>query len=150
MLAAHPRRIAAATRGISPRRLRTERILGEWTAVDVLAHLRCCADARGDFIPRILAEKRPTLRAIDPRTLFKTTPYRELAFADSLRAFARQRARHLKLLRSLSRAEWDRTAIVTGGGFARERSVLFYAAWIARHEPAHVGHIERAFVSRAR
>jgi len=150
MLAEHSRRIIVATADISARRLRTERILGEWTAVDVLAHLRCCADARGDFIPQMLAEKGPTLRAIDPRTLFKTRPYRDLEFADSLRAFTRQRARHLKLLRSLSRAEWERTAIVTGGGLARERSVLFYAAWIARHEPAHVRHIERAFVSPAR
>jgi len=52
-------------------------------------------------------------------------------------------------LRPLSRADWKRTAIVTGGGLARERTVLFYAAWLARHEPAHVRHIER-FVSRAR
>ena len=150
MLAAHPRRIAAATARASASRLRTERILGEWTAVDVLAHLRCCADARGDFIPRILATKRPTLRAIDPRTLFKTTPYRALEFADSLRAFTRQRARHLKLLRSLSDAEWERTAIVTGGGLARERTVFFYAQWLARHEPAHVRHIERSSISGPR
>lgn len=143
MLEEHPRRIAAATAEVSPSRLRTERILGEWTAVDVLAHLRCCADARGDFIPRILAEHRPTLRAIDPRTLFKTTPYRELAFAGSLRAFTRQRAKLVKSLGSLSPEEWERTAIVTGGGLARERSVLFYAAWLARHEPAHVRQIER-------
>src|SRR5919109_3111570 len=99
MLEEHPRRIAAAARGIAAPRLRGKRILGEWSAVDVLAHLRCCADARGELIPRILAERRPTLRAIDPRTLFKTTPYRDLDFATSLRAFTRQRARHLTLLR---------------------------------------------------
>ena len=150
MLAEHPRRIAAAAHGVSAKRLRTERILGEWTAVDVLAHLRCCADARGDFIPRILGERRPTLRAIDPRTLFRTTSYRDLEFAESLRAFTRQRAKHLRLLRSLPKTEWERTAIVTGGGLARERTVLFYAQWLARHEPAHVRHIERAFVSRVR
>ena len=150
MLDEHPRRLATATKDLSAARLRRERILGEWTAVDILAHLRCCADARGDFIPRILAEKRPTLRAIDPRTLFKTTPYRDLEFADSLRAFTRQRARHLKLLRALTRAEWERTAIVTGGGLSRDRSVLFYAAWLARHEPAHVRHIEAMNVSARR
>lgn len=149
MLAEHPRRIATATAAIPGSRLKKERILGEWTAVDILAHLRCCADARGEFIPRILAERRPTLRAIDPRTLFRDTTYRDLEFAQSLRAFTRQRVRLLKLLRSLSSKEWERTAIVTGGGLARERSVLFYAAWLARHEPAHVRHFER-FVSHAR
>ena len=34
-------------------------------------------------------------------------------------------------------------AIVTGGGPARERSVLFYARWLARHERTHVKHIAR-------
>jgi len=152
MLEEHPRRIAAATKGVAPARLRRERILGEWTAVDVLAHLRCCEDARGDFIPLMLATRRPTLRAIDPRTLFKKVDYRELEFAASLKAWQRQRSRLLKLLNGLPRSGWSRTAVVTGGGLSRERTVLFYASWLARHEPAHVGHIERAFanVSRAR
>ncbi len=53
-------------------------------------------------------------------------------------------------LRMLPRKDWSRTAIVTGGGPARERTVLFYAAWLARHEPAHVRHIERAFAHARR
>jgi len=38
---------------------------------------------------------------------------------------------------------WSRTAIVTGGGPARERTVLFYAEWVARHERPHVKQIAR-------
>ena len=110
---------------------------------DVLAHLRSCADARGDFIWAILAEDRPTLRAINPTTWIEQTDYRELEFAPSFRSFARQRARLLRLLRSLSEKGWTRTAIVTGGGPARERTVLFYAQWVARHERPHVKQIAR-------
>jgi hypothetical protein len=138
-----PRRIAAATAGVAETALCDLPILGEWSARDVLAHLRSCADARGDFIPKILAERRPTLRAIDPRTLIERTNYRELEFGPSFRAFRRQRARLLSLLRALPRDGWSRTAIVTGGGPARERTVLFYAQWLARHERTHVRHIER-------
>lgn len=145
MLEEHPRRIAAATRGVAARRLRTDRILGEWTAVDVLAHLRACADARGDVIPLILDGRHPTLRAIDPRKLIEETDYRELDFATSFRAFARQRARLARLLRSLPRDAWSRSATFTGFGTPRARSVLFYAGWVARHERAHTRHIERAF-----
>lgn len=148
LLEEHPRRIAAATADVSAKRLRDEPVLGVWSARDVLAHLRACSDARGDFIPKMLEAKRPTLRAIDPRALLETTDYRTLEFAPSFRAFARQRARLLTLLRKLPRKDWSRTAIVTGGGPARERTVLFYAAWLARHEPAHVRHIERAFAAR--
>jgi len=143
MLEEHPRRIAAATAGISAARLRDEPVLGEWSARDILAHLRSCSDARGEFIPKILASQRPTLRAIDPRTLIESTNYRKLEFASSFRAFARQRARLLRLLQALPRGGWVRSAIVTGGGPARERTVLFYGAWLARHERAHVRHIER-------
>ncbi len=150
LLEEHPRRIAEATAGIGARRLRDEPILGVWSARDVLAHLRACSDARGDFIPKVLAAKRPTLRAVDPRALIETTNYRTLEFAPSLRAFTRQRMRLVRLLAALPRDDWSRTAIVTGGGPARERTVLFYAAWLARHEPAHVRHIERAFVDARR
>ena len=142
MLEEHPRRIAAATADVPPARLRRDRVLGEWTATDILAHLRCCSDARGDFIPLILAERRPTLRAIDPRSLLEQVDYRELEFRASLRTYTRQRGRLVALLKKLPRASWSCTAMVTGGGPARERTVLFYAQWLARHEPAHVKHIE--------
>lgn len=145
MLEEHPRRIAAATRGVAPKRLRTERIIGEWSAVDVLAHLRACADARGDVIPEILAGRDEPLRAVNPRTLIESTNYRELDFASSFRAFVRQRVRLLKVLRALPRGAWSRSALFTGFGTPRERDVLFYAGWIVRHERAHVRHIERAF-----
>ena len=138
-----PKRIRALTAGISPERLRKAKVLGEWTAVDVLAHLRSCCDARGEFMRTMLAEQKPTLRAIDPRTLIKKTDYRDLEFAASFRAFARQRASLLVFLKALPRRSWSRTAVVTGGGLARERTVLFYGAWLARHERAHVDRLAR-------
>jgi hypothetical protein len=39
--------------------------------------------------------------------------------------------------------------IVTGGGPARERTVLFYAQWVARHERPRVKRIAR-IVNRLR
>ena len=138
-----PRRIAAATAGVAPARLRGARILGVWTAVDILAHLRACADARGDVIPEILAGDRRILRAVNPRTLIEQTDYRQLDFATSFRAFAHQRARLVKMLKALPRSAWSRSAVFTGFGTPRARSVLFYAVWVARHELAHVRHIER-------
>ena len=67
----------------------------------------------------MLAEQRPTLRAIDPRTLLEQTDYRELEFRSSFRSYVRQRARLLAFLKALPRKSWSRTAVVTGGGPAR-------------------------------
>jgi hypothetical protein len=91
----------------------------------------------------MLAGQRPTLRAIDPRTLLEQTDYRELEFTTSLRSFARQRGRLLSFLTALPRKSWSRTAVVTGGGPARERTVLFYGRWLAGHESAHVRRLAR-------
>ena len=138
-----PKRIASLTAGLTPAQLRRAPARGEWSANDVLAHLRSCSDARGEFIRAILAEDRPTLRAIDPRTLITRTDYPELEFRPSFRSFSRQRARLLRFLKALPNGSWSRTAIVTGGGPARERTVLFYAQWLARHERPHLKQIAR-------
>ena len=139
----HPKRIAAATATISAARLRTDKVLGSWTAVNVLTHLRSCSDARGEVIPQIVAGEQKTLRAIDPRAWAKQTNYDELEFAGSLRAFTRQRARLVRYLKALPREGWSRDAVFTGFGKPRRRTVLFYAEWIGRHELAHVHDFER-------
>ncbi len=97
----------------------------------------------GKYIATIIAEDRPTIRAMNPTTWIKSTNYPELEFAPSLRAFAKQRAELLALLRPLPKAAWSRTATVTGAGRPRERTVLEYARWLANHERSHVKHIAR-------
>jgi hypothetical protein len=91
LLAATPRRIAALTADLAPARLQTAPYDDEWSANDVLAHLRACADVRGGPIFAIIAEDTPTVRAVDPRTWIKETNYPDLEFQRSLRAFTSQR-----------------------------------------------------------
>src|SRR3712207_3867518 len=143
LLAETPRRLEALTADLAPAQLCTSPNQGEWSANDVLAHLRACADVWGGCIATILSEERPTLRAINPRTWIEQTDYRELDFRPSLRAFAAQRADLLAVLGSLPHEDWERAATVTGAGRVLERSVLFYARWLAEHERPHVKQIER-------
>jgi len=143
VLAETPARIADLTTGLSPALLREALGPGEWSANEVLAHLRACADVRGDCIPAILAEDRPALRAIDPRTWIKQTNYLELEFRPSLRAFAEQRSALLAILETLPRGDWSRTVTVTGAGRVLERDVLFYGRWLAGHERPHIRQIAR-------
>jgi hypothetical protein len=143
LLAETPQRVDAATTGLRATLLRTSVNHNEWSANEVLAHLRACADVWGGCIAAILAEERPTLRAVNPRTWIEQTDYRELEFRPSLRAFVTQRADLLTFLESLSPENWSRAATVTGAGKVLERSVLSYAQWLAEHERAHVKQIER-------
>jgi hypothetical protein len=97
----------------------------------------------GKYIAMIIAEDRPTIRAMNPTTWIKRTNYPDLEFALSFRAFTKQRAELLALLRPLSKTAWTRGATVTGAGRPRERTVLEYARWLANHERSHVKHIAR-------
>jgi hypothetical protein len=143
LLAETPRRISALTAGLAPARLRTCPDPDGWSANDVLAHLRSCADVWGGCIATMVAEDRPTLRAVNPRTWIKRTDYPNLEFEPSLRSFATQRADLLAVLEPLPSEGWSRSATVTGAGSVLERTVHFYAQWLASHERPHIKQIQR-------
>jgi hypothetical protein len=142
-LAEQPKEIAALTADLPRARLRRAPSRGEWSLNDVLAHLRSCADMWGRYMATIIADDRPTIRAMNPRTWIKHTNYPALEFAPSFRAFTKQRAELLALLRPLPKASWSRSATVTGAGRPRERTVLEYGQWLATHERSHVKHMAR-------
>ena len=142
-LTEQPKAIAAITANLPRARLHRSPGRGEWSVNDVLAHLRSCSDMWGKYIATIVAEDRPTIRAMNPTTWIKSTNYPELEFAPSFRAFTKQRAELLALLRPLPKRGWSRSATVTGAGKPRERTVFEYAQWLANHERSHVKHIAR-------
>jgi len=143
LLAETPRRIAALTAGLAPAQLHTAPNHGEWSANDVLAHLRSCADVWGNCIEVIIAQDTPTIRAVNPTTWINSTDYLEQEFQPSLYAFATQRTDLLAVLEPLAHEDWSRAATVTGAGKPLVRTVHTYAQRLARHERTHVKQIER-------
>ena len=143
LLTETPPRLAALTAGLSPAQLHTAPNHDAWSANDVLAHLRACADVWGGCVLTLIAEDTPTLRAVNPLTWIKKTDYLELEFRPSLRSFTTQRAELLAVLEPLPREAWSRAATVTGAGRVLERTALFYAQWMAGHERSHVKQVGR-------
>lgn len=142
-LSGGPLRIATAANGVPSARLHATPVPGQWSANDVLAHLRACADLWGGCIAAILSDDHPTLRAINPRAWIAQTDYLGQPFADSLHAYSAQRAEFAATLEQLAPEDWMRAATVRGAGKALERTVHFYVQWLARHERAHLKQIER-------
>jgi hypothetical protein len=138
-----PPRIAELTVGLTEAQLHAAPSPGEWSANEVLAHLRACADVWGNCIVTIINQDTPTIRAVNPRTWIKRTNYPEQEFQPSLQAFTEQRSDLLAVLKPLAPEMWSRLAIVTGAGKPLERTVLFYAQWLARHERPHLKQIKR-------
>ncbi len=142
LLAATPPRIAVLAEGRTPAQLHSAPKEDEWSANDVLAHLRACADVWGDCIMAIAAQDGLTLRAVNPRTWIKQTDYPLQEFQPSMQAYTAQRVDLLRFMRPLPQEVWSRSATVTGAGKALQRTVLFYAEWLARHERPHLKQIE--------
>ena len=137
LLPSVPDRIASTTAGLSPARLRAAPADGGWSAVEVLAHLRACADCWGDGITAILAGVE-SFRAVNPRSWIGQTDYCDQPFGRSFAAYRRQRSALVEVLASLDPASWHRSAVVTGAGKPLERTVLDYADRLARHERSHL------------
>ena len=139
-----PPRLAKLTSGLAPAHLQTAPGAGEWSASEVLAHLRACDDVWGSYyIMTILAEDNPTIKARNPRTWIKDTDYLQQDFQSSLRAFAKQRKKLLAVLETLSAEDWARTNTLVGAGKPLQQTLLSHADGLARHERAHLKQIER-------
>jgi hypothetical protein len=112
-LAATPRRIASLSRGVETGRLNFKPDDDSWSANEVLAHLRACADVWGKSIMAMITQDHPTLRYISPRGWIRKTNYTELEFSESLTAFTLQRRDLLKALKGLSAVDWSPGATFT-------------------------------------
>ncbi len=143
LLAETSPRIAVLTAGLTQAQLHTTPNPDEWSANDVLAHLRACADVWGNCIVAIITQDTPTLRAVNPTTWIKKTDYLEQEFQPSLHAFTTQRTELLAVLEPLAPEGWSRAATVTGAGKVLDRTVLGYAQRLAGHERPHLKQIER-------
>jgi hypothetical protein len=147
MLESAPERIATATGGATPEQLQMSPEQGAWSANQVLAHLRSCADVWGACIGRILAEDHPTIQTVHPNTWIKQTNYPDHEFHDSLISFTQQRSELLEILEQLPPDSWTRGATVIGTGKPREHTVFMFARRMALHECEHFGQIERVIQS---
>ncbi len=137
-LADTPRIFADATAEIKDAQLHFRADKNAWSASDILAHIRSCADVWTHSIYAMLAEKEPVLPDINERKWTKVTRYAELPFSESLQAFTLHRSSLIRVLQDLPFENWERSAII----FERKHSVFTQARRMARHEMEHCEQVE--------
>ena len=139
-LAAVPKLIAGLTDGHNKKRLTSRADAKTWSASDVLAHLRSCAEVRGKWIAAMLDRDHPTIRAVSPRSAFRK--YVDRDFEVSLEEFADERLALVKRLRGLDDAGWARGLTFTGASPRRtEETVARCATDLLLHEQVHIEQI---------
>lgn len=143
MLSSTPKQIGRIARGYDDRQLHRQPAAEAWSARDILAHLRACAEVWGSSIDRMIKEDRPTIRYVSPRGWIRKTDYLDQGFRVSLRAFSEARDALLDNLRGLETAGWSRSATFTGTTSGRDATVLSYARRISDHEVQHLDQLRR-------
>ncbi|HRF98814.1 MAG TPA: DinB family protein, partial [Aggregatilineales bacterium] len=84
----------------------------DWSLIEVVSHLRSCADLAHFRIFAMLSVDTPHLPTIHPRMEWqKIVPYTHLPLQKSLMAYALQREEMLITLRGLDEGRWMRTGI---------------------------------------
>ena len=137
-----PRHLAALAGDLDDSQLRRRPRDDAWSANEILAHLRACADVWGGSIVTMIERDDPTLRYGSPRTWIRKTDYPEQPFRQSLQAYAAQRDDLVQRLRALDPADWWRGATFTGTTRGREQTILSYTRRIVEHEWEHRKQIE--------
>lgn len=139
---ATPRRLAASSAVLDETRLRQPPAPGEWSALDILNHLRACEEVWMHSLQAMLAHDNPRLQEIHPRQWIKTSsPYTTLSFASGLRAFTLRREALLITLRALSAADWARESRID----QKTHTVYSHVRRMVQHEDAHCDQIEAIF-----
>ena len=146
-LAGTPKEIARIASGRTASQLHRKPAADAWSAQEILAHVRACAEVWGRSISRMLAEDRPTIRYVSPRGWIKKTDYLQQDFRETLRKFSEQRAGLVTRLRKLPAGGWTRSATFTGTTSGRDGTVLSYANRIAEHEVRHLDQLRRTLTS---
>lgn len=142
-----PTAIKQLVRGCSDQQLHRAPVKDAWSAHEIVAHLRACAEVWGRSIKRMLADDDPTIRYVSPRGWIKKTDFLEQSFSNSLQSFSSERAALLDVLKPLDARDWLRSATFTGTTLGRHMTVLQYAKRIADHEVGHLEQIQRTIAA---
>lgn len=141
-----PEAIWDATHDLSSDELRARPAPDEWSAHEILAHLRACADVWGGCIETMLSQDHPTITGVNPRRWILSSDLPKKEFHASLREFAEQRRRLMSMLEPLGPDGWNRSATIRGAGKPLTKTVLDYADRLARHERPHIRQIRTATI----
>jgi hypothetical protein len=133
-LAATPGRMAALAGGRSPEELSAKPEDGEWSAVQVLAHLRASDDILSPRLVAMLVLEEPPLPAFDDRRWEAVMAYAEADFQELLATFTFRRAELVRVLRGLAPADWQRAGLHEAHG---RITLLETLRHLVEHEEEH-------------
>jgi hypothetical protein len=134
-LAATPDRLRAAFAAAGPTASIRAPAAGEWSAAEVLAHIRSVDAILAPYIFLLTVLDQPVFYGLDERELAGKAGFTTDDAASALAAFTARRQELVQLLSRLEPADWERESLHTAYG---PFTVAQYAAHLAAHEEEHL------------
>jgi hypothetical protein len=138
-LSSTPTRIAQAVAGLTETQLHTSSAEGEWSAAEVLAHLRATDDILAYRAYMILARDNPPMPSFDERRWQVIAGYTQADFHTSLKLFTLRRAELGSMLRRAASDDWKRIGTHEERGVI---SLLDVITHVVEHEEEHCAQLE--------
>ncbi len=139
-LAAAPGRFSSALSRLEDADSVASATEGEWSPVEVLAHVRVANDILEPRIFFALVRDNPPLLAYDDIRWAEVARYASVPITESLDAMRMRRKELVLALRALSPEQWERPGVHEVKG---QMSVYDLASYIADHDDDHIAQIER-------
>ena len=140
-----PDGFASAIRGVSDAILSRRPDGKNWTAKEIICHMR---DTEEVFITRlrsVIAMEEPKFIPPEPDRWAEERQYMCNDLQGALSAFRKRRADTLKFFRELRPEQWDRTGIHPTRGRQTLKDLL---GIIANHDPNHLEQLKRALAGQ--
>jgi hypothetical protein len=134
-----PLRIARAVEGYDETELRTVSVEGEWSVVDILAHIRASDEIIAHRAYVLLIRDNPTLLAYDERHWAEVARYALVDFRSSLALYVLRRAELVNMLRYTNLENWQRTGLHEVRGPV---SLFDIVTSMVEHEEEHCTQLE--------
>ena len=119
---------------------------GEWSPIQIFAHMKASNDITTGRIPLLVTHVEPTLQNVDGRAWATLAGYEEAPLDQTLMAYRRQRDETLWQLRRLPDDCWDRVAHHETRG---ELTLFTLLQSFLEHEEEHITQLEAVFGDEA-
>jgi len=140
LLAGFPSKVYAVVAPLSEEQLRWRPDGGEWSAKEVLCHLRDTAEVHGLRMQRIAVEDNPFLPSFDQEAYARDRKYQEDITPNVLLKYIEQRGEVLAFVRGLPQEAWSRSATHEEDGAVTFQQI---AERMVNHESEHLGQLRR-------
>ena len=135
-----PALLGEAVAGMTDEELRAKPVPDRWSTLEVLCHLSDTEAVYAERMKRVVAEDEPPLRSLDPDVWLPRLAYHRREADEELRLIELIRAQMLRILRSLSPGEFQRTGFHSEAGQITLETLL---ERVSNHIPHHVEFIRQ-------